>query len=200
MNLTNTGNLELRSSVADADHLTIAPNNSGAGSFTGTLTSEDLTADRTWTLPNKSGTVAMLDDISGGPSGENYWQINDKVMSPYNTTLDLAVGGTATSSAKFLVEGLTGETFINANSLTDGFGLSMISTSNALTSGGLAQFLWNPTAPTTATGDLFVIDVNGNATVNGALFAVEITVQISLPFPRPGLLPMPPMPLPQPGM
>jgi hypothetical protein len=116
----------------------------------------------------------MLDDVGGGPGGgDSWWQLNDEVVSPVNITLDLAVGGTATSSAKFLVEGLTGETFINANSLTDGFGLSMVSTSNLLSTGGLAQFLWNPSAPTTATGDLFVIDVNGNATITGALFAVR---------------------------
>jgi hypothetical protein len=123
--------------------------------------------DNAGTMEFKDSTGSWASFQSLATGSQTQWQLVDKVLSPDNSTLDLAVGGTATSSAKFLVEGLTGETFINANSLTDGFGLSMVSTSNLLSTGGLAQFLWNPSAPTTATGDLFVIDVNGNATITG---------------------------------
>jgi hypothetical protein len=108
-------------------------------------------------------------------AGENYWTLNetDGTLYPTNTTVDLLVGGTSTASAKFLVEATTGQTFINADSLTTGFGLNVTSASNNLTTGGLAHLSWNPSSPTTATGDLFVIDVNGNATVNGDLFSIK---------------------------
>ena len=37
----------------------------------------------------------------------NYWQLNNNVISPANSTQDLAIGSTATSSAKFQVFALT---------------------------------------------------------------------------------------------
>jgi hypothetical protein len=60
-------------------------------------------------------------DIASGQGGSaGYWQLNNKVIAPYNTTLDLAVGGTATSSAKFSVEGLTGNTRVWGDVTIDG--------------------------------------------------------------------------------
>ncbi|HCR92557.1 MAG TPA: hypothetical protein DIU47_01195, partial [Candidatus Pacebacteria bacterium] len=40
--------------------------------------------------------------------GTNYWQLDNLVLSPGNSTLDIAVGGSATSSAKFQVFGVSG--------------------------------------------------------------------------------------------
>lgn len=44
---------------ATGDVIAIAPQVGGAGSFTGTITSSDLTADITWTFPASAGTVAL---------------------------------------------------------------------------------------------------------------------------------------------
>ncbi|HOO47994.1 MAG TPA: hypothetical protein PLV35_01105, partial [Candidatus Paceibacterota bacterium] len=47
------------------DPIRIAPVAKGTTSYTGTLTTADLTAARGWTLPDKSGTIAMTSDIVG---------------------------------------------------------------------------------------------------------------------------------------
>src|SRR5579885_1807598 len=54
-----------------------------------------------------------------GTSGTNYWQLNNNVLSPYNTTLDLALGGSATGSA-FQVFGLANGTIPAGNASTSG--------------------------------------------------------------------------------
>ena len=65
--------LTLDSSVTNADNFVISPNNAGTGAtFTGTLTSNNLTADRTWTLKDADGTIAFTSDIP--VSGKyQYW-------------------------------------------------------------------------------------------------------------------------------
>ena len=59
------------------------------------LTYEETTGDFEW-------------QTCGSVAGTNYWQLNSEVLSPYNTTLDLAIGGTATDTAKFVVNANTG--------------------------------------------------------------------------------------------
>lgn len=55
---------------------------------------------------NGSGTLSWTDATGGG---QNYWQLNGTILSPANSTLDLAVGGTSSSSAVFSVRGMTGD-------------------------------------------------------------------------------------------
>lgn len=55
---TTTG--ALIGDVATHDRLSIAPVALGGGSFTGTFTSADLTAARTWTHPDATGDVAVI--------------------------------------------------------------------------------------------------------------------------------------------
>jgi hypothetical protein len=67
--------------IATQDVVAIVPNTSGTR-FTGTLTPADLTADRTWTLPNTAGTLALL------------------AAPTFTTSIAVAGGGdTATSTA-----------------------------------------------------------------------------------------------------
>ncbi|MGW8181706.1 MAG: hypothetical protein ACWGQW_23490, partial [bacterium] len=61
-------------------------------------------AGNTITFRDASGTVAFLTDVTGG----DYWQEINKGVAPYNTTLDLYIGGTSTAAATFAVEALTG--------------------------------------------------------------------------------------------
>src|SRR5258708_29262543 len=43
------------------------------------------------------------------------WQINSTVIAPGNSTLDLAIAGTSTASAKFFVSGTSGNVSIGTN-------------------------------------------------------------------------------------
>jgi hypothetical protein len=69
----------------------------------------------------------------------NYWQQSNGVLSPYSSTLDLMVGGTATGSANFHVLGIedTGSTMLTlaSDTITTGKVASIIST--ALNGGDL---------------------------------------------------------------
>jgi hypothetical protein len=50
--------------AATYDSLILSPVAKGDNQFDGTVTSEDLTAARTWTLPNTTGTVALAPDYA----------------------------------------------------------------------------------------------------------------------------------------
>ena len=93
--------LTLDSSVANADNLVISPNNAGTGAtFTGTLTSANLTADRTWTLQDADGTIAFTSDI---PTSDNYqyWTISDGTLTTNVTSTATATltGGTGVDTS-----------------------------------------------------------------------------------------------------
>jgi hypothetical protein len=49
------------------DRISIAPAVKGAAAFVGTITSVDLTAARTWTLPNATGIFALTSDVVAPP-------------------------------------------------------------------------------------------------------------------------------------
>src|SRR6185369_4081100 len=58
------------------------------------------------------------------------------------------------------------------NRLTTGKALSITSTSTALTTGQLGSFDWSPGSATTATGDLFSLNVGANGII-GNIFNVK---------------------------
>ncbi len=60
---------------------------------------------------------------------------------------------------------------ITLNGLTSGKGLNLTSTSS-ITSGQLAYFDWSPTSLTTASSDLFTINIGANGTTSAAIFNV----------------------------
>ncbi|MDO8336196.1 MAG: hypothetical protein Q7T74_05465, partial [Candidatus Saccharibacteria bacterium] len=84
-----------------------------------TLTSAATTA-RSVTFGDESGTICLQNSLSCGYAlGTNYWQLNSNLVSPINGTYDFAVGGTATTSAKFAVLNIAAGTpvaTISANS------------------------------------------------------------------------------------
>ena len=55
-----------------------------------------------------SGNIACANDDAGG--GTSYWNVASGAMYANNTTLDVLIGGTATSSAKFAFTGMTAGT------------------------------------------------------------------------------------------
>src|SRR3989344_923933 len=103
LSLNRSGVLTMFSNAAaTADLLTFTPPTASGTQFTGNLTSADLSADRTWTLPNNGGTIALTSDITAGSSK---WQLNSGVLSPFSLTTDVNLGSTATSSAKISLAG-----------------------------------------------------------------------------------------------
>jgi hypothetical protein len=140
MNLTNTGNLELWSSAADADGLRLVPHAAGDNSFTGTLTSEDLTSNRTWTLPDKNGTIAMIADVEGSVGSINYWNLSNEQLSPKNADwIDLMIGGASTASATIALQAETGNITSIGNLLLNSGALGINSDSNQYNFLGVSQ-------------------------------------------------------------
>ena len=65
--LTGTNSASFASTSANTDTILIKPQTGTAtNSFSGTITSADLTANRTWTLPNEDGTVCTTGSVCSG--------------------------------------------------------------------------------------------------------------------------------------
>lgn len=64
MRVTTAGILTL-GTVSSFDRLAITPVAKGSNAYLGTVTSSDLTAARTWTFPDATGTVAMTSAVTG---------------------------------------------------------------------------------------------------------------------------------------
>ena len=70
-----------------------------ANTFTGVFTNA-ITAARTWTLPDKNGTVAMTSDITGTNSGTNTGdETTGRINTLYGTTNAITVGSVELGNA-----------------------------------------------------------------------------------------------------
>lgn len=127
---------------ANADTISISPATGGAATFAGIFTSADLTADRTWTLPNVSGTVITTGDTGSVTSA--------MILDGTVANGDLAAG-TFTN--------ITGTGALDAGSITANFGAINVG-ADSITGGAMqGTFL---TATTAAFG--LVIGTGVNAT------------------------------------
>ena len=105
--------------------------------FFGTVDTTTLTANQTYTLPNATGTFCLQNSASCGFAfGTNYWQsVNSGTIAPYNTTVDLLVGGTSTASADFAITGIAGGTPVaTLSAATNGNGLVLDAFNSSLQS------------------------------------------------------------------
>lgn len=133
-----------------------------------------------------NGTVSTTRRMNltlGNSSG--YDTTGDVLINP-NGTGNVGVGTTTVDSKFKVVSGnttramqiigdsvTTGEVIdISADGLTTGFAMNMSSTSNNLTTGGLMDLDWTPTAVSTASGDLFKIRLGAHADTTGNIFAL----------------------------
>lgn len=64
--LTATGTLLVNNTTANDDQIQLSVTTGGAGKFTGIITNADLTANRTYTLPNESGTFCTTGSVCSG--------------------------------------------------------------------------------------------------------------------------------------
>lgn len=85
----------------EADDVTLAAGKSvifegtTADAFEGTLSGGDPTADRTWTLPDKSGTVAMTSDIPSSSATRTTFTASGNLTIPAGVTQVIVTGQAA---------------------------------------------------------------------------------------------------------
>jgi hypothetical protein len=159
-----------------ADPLAITPNTSGLNSFTGTITSNDLTATRTWTLPDSTGIFCLSTGNCNGSgtnlSGSGTQNFVAKFSGQYGITdSQIFDNGTnvgindPTPSFKLDVNGT-----LNATGATT-FGSTLGVTGNTNLLAGLdvtgAADLNSTLDVTGATTLSSTLGVTGNATFNG---------------------------------
>ncbi len=168
---------------------------------TGTL-SWTPTASRSVVIPDADGTVCMsTGNCSGtgagiGGSGTNgqlaFWNGTynigaDSALFWDNVNKRLSLG--AGSSPSYKLDLLSSDTTglmnlvgnsittgtgfnMSLNGLTTGTGFSLNSTSTALTTGSLMNLSWIPGSATTASGDLFSLNIGSNGNI-GSLFNIK---------------------------
>ena len=99
--------LTLDSSVANGDNLVISPNNTGTGStFTATLSTANLTADRAINIPDAAGDVCLSSGNCAGGAGGSKWTDSGSTIYLTDTGDELVLGGSSPlSSSKFSIDG-----------------------------------------------------------------------------------------------
>lgn len=102
-------------SPSSTDPISISPVAEGVGQYTGTITSEDLTAARTWTFPNESGIICLASGNCsgtaagvGGSGTTNYlsrWSstygLTDSII--YDSGTNIGIGSTSPGAKLDLV-------------------------------------------------------------------------------------------------
>jgi hypothetical protein len=164
---TTSGNLLL--DTATAGDVTIGPDTSlGTGDdlfFQDGTTTTAIPLTLADTGLNAILTQAIIDAINdvydiavgaGGTSG--FWQLNNKILSPANSTYDLTIGGTATGSA-----------FQAFGAETETSGVQK-STSTITTTGNVFE----ATASAVTTGNLVKIGLGGTSAFSGNGILVEV--------------------------
>jgi hypothetical protein len=104
-NLDRYGNLELISPVADADRLKLVPYSAGDNTFTGTLTSVDLTDNQTWTFPDETGIVCLSSGNCSGTSGGSKWTDAGTFTYLTDTTDSVTIGSDTLELGKLGIVG-----------------------------------------------------------------------------------------------
>lgn len=93
--VNKTGAATFGTSVATDDKIIVQPYTGGANTFSGTITSVDLTTARTYTLPDATGTLALTSDITKTAVGlgnvDNTSDLNKPVSNATQTALNLKI-------------------------------------------------------------------------------------------------------------
>ncbi len=166
--LSGTGTHSISNSSAATD-ITIDAGTSGkvqiAATSTGDVELAGGSAGTGCTISNTTGNLTCSGTISGAAATTKW----NGLTAPDNN-LSLAHGAFTTA---FTYDALTTGTALDlsSTSLTTGKLFNLSSTSTTLSTGGLATIDWSPGSATTATGDLFRINIGANGT-SGNLFNI----------------------------
>jgi hypothetical protein len=88
--------LTVDTATATDDLLVLSVTAGGAGRFTGTITSTDLTANRTYTLPNETGTICTTGSVcSGYQASLGYTAANVSLSNLSSVNINTALNATA---------------------------------------------------------------------------------------------------------
>ncbi len=176
----------IQTSTATQDQIDVQPAAGNGTRYAGTVTSSNLTAARTWTFPDESGTVALLSAgtswLVGGNSGTagSYIGTNDNApMNIQTGTGALGVGTDAFAKA-ITIGNVTGTTSLTENVGTGNFLLNGVgastytigaaTTTGTITMGGTAQ-----------TGAITIGSSSGTQTVNIGAGSGSSSVTLSSP-------------------
>lgn len=144
---------------------------------TTTLTNTALTLSGTATLTASSLTAFNCSDCIDFDDLEDTLDVDAAVvLNQGSNTWTQNFTGTSTTGQTFVSDSVnTGiGSLYSFDGLSTGIGMSLTSTSTALTSGSLLSLDWSPTA-TTATGDLFKINIGSNGNVGNLLNITDNT-------------------------
>ncbi len=129
--LGTTGSAVFGSSTANSDKIAILPQSTiTTAGFTGTITSADLTALRTWTLPNASGTLALTSAGTSWLVGGNAPGAASVLGTTDNSAVTLQTGtgalnlGTDAAAKTITLGNATGATAVSINSGTGAISLT----------------------------------------------------------------------------
>lgn len=171
---TNTAGTILLSDGANFSPTTVSGDLTINGSGVTTIGADKITEGMLKSINGPIDELCLSYESSGGGDfewqtcgaggGDNYWRLANGVLSPVNDTLDLLIGSTATSSAKF--------GFINVNSgtptATISGNLSLVTPTGAnpaatfnLLNGGKLDFQTSPGGDTGLSSRLTLLN-NGN--------------------------------------
>lgn len=175
-NTTTGGTLTVNPSGTDS--LVFSPVAQGSAAYAGTITSEDLTAARTWTLPDSSGTFCLTTGNCNGVGGNfggtgttNYISkftsasvVGDSLL--YDNGSAIAIGTTSPTHTLHVV----GNQFLSGNSVIggslDASGSAKLASTLQVTGAGSFLSTLNVTGATTLSSTL---GVTGNTTLGGTL-------------------------------
>lgn len=148
--------LTIDNATANTDTIIVAANSAVGAStvFAGTITNADLTAARTWTLPNLSGTVALTSNNQTFTNTQTF----SGTLSSTGTT---SITGAATTIGDAAADSLTiGATIQGTNAL--------LFEGSSVDANDLTIAITNPTAPRTIT----LPDVTGTVITTGNLSGI----------------------------
>ena len=135
-NLGTTGSAVFGSTTANSDKLALLPAAGSGTTYTGTLTSSNLTGNVTWTLPNSSGTILTSATFSGWLLGGNAPGAASIIGTTDNSAVTFQTGtgalklGTDAFAKAITLGNSTGATSITLNSGTGGITLNTRTATN----------------------------------------------------------------------
>lgn len=163
---------------ASSDPLTIAPVAQGSAAHTGTMTSEDLTADRTWIFPDQSGIVCTTAGNCTGTSSSLGGNGTSNYLAKWQSTYSLANSllyddgtnvGIGTTSPGYKLDVAGSGRYTGALSLGSTLGVTGATTLGSILNVTGATDLASTLGVTGATTLSSTLGVTGNTTVGGNL-------------------------------